>query len=159
MARVLLYMSALTLFFHGHQNWFSPTISAFIRFVSTLLPSGTPAVMTTVSPAWTSPSFRATSVQREKIRSVECTSPVRNGTTPQLMASWRRTFSRMVNAAMGQAGRKREIIRVVCPELVVVRIAVAFYDVYKIYRHILKRNNACCIINFNFLESLLVLQI
>ena len=43
-------------------------IWALMRLVEPLLPRGTPAVMTTVSPLWTSPSFRATSADREKIR-------------------------------------------------------------------------------------------
>ena len=45
--------------------------------------------------------------------------------TPQQMASWRRTFSCMVRAATGQAGRKRQIIRAVRPELVAARMALA----------------------------------
>ena len=99
---------------------------ALIRFVDPLFPRGTPAVMTTVSPGRTSPSFTATSAEREKIRSVELTSPVRKGVTPQQIASCRRVFSCMVSAATGQAGRKRQIIRAVRPELLAASIAVAF---------------------------------
>ena len=51
------------------------TTWALIRFVVPLALRGTPAVMTTVSPLWTSPSFRAVSTQREKSRSVESTEP------------------------------------------------------------------------------------
>ena len=98
---------------------------ALSRLVDPLRPRGTPAVMTTVSPFWTSPSFRATSAQREKMRSVEFTSPVRKGMTPQSKPICRRIFSKVVRAATGQAGRKREIIRAVWPELVAVTMAFA----------------------------------
>lgn len=56
---------------------YSPAAWALMRLVEPLRPNGTPAVMTTTSPGYTSPSFRTTSVVREKIRSVELTSPVR----------------------------------------------------------------------------------
>ena len=98
---------------------------AFSRLVDPVRPRGTPAVMTTVSPFCTSPSFSVTSAPREKIRSVEFTSPVRRGITPQSRLICRRTFSYMVRAATGQAGRKREIIRAVWPELVAVTMALA----------------------------------
>ena len=55
----------------------SPTTWALMRLVVPDLPRGTPAVMTTVSPGFTAPSFRATSTARENIRSVESTSPDR----------------------------------------------------------------------------------
>ncbi len=42
------------------------TIAALIRLVEPLLPSGTPAVMTTVSPFCTSRSFSATSAERRR---------------------------------------------------------------------------------------------
>ena len=71
-------------------------------------------------------SFAATAAEREKLRSVELTSPVRKGMTPQQMESCRRVFSCMVSAATGQAGRHRQIIRAVRPELLAARIAVAF---------------------------------
>ena len=50
---------------------------ALSRFVDPVRPRGTPAVITTVSPFCTSPSFSPTSAQREKMRSVELTSPAR----------------------------------------------------------------------------------
>lgn len=53
------------------------TTWALMRLVVPDLPRGTPAVMTTVSPGFTAPSFRATSTARENIRSVESTSPDR----------------------------------------------------------------------------------
>lgn len=80
----------------------------------------------TISPRLTSPSFKATSTDKENMRSVEVTSPVRNGMTLQQIASWRRTFSFVVSAATGQAGRKREIICAVCPDVVAVKITAAF---------------------------------
>ncbi len=45
---------------------------------------------------------------------------------PQEMASCRRTFSAVVRATMGQAGRKREMTRAVWPEVVAARMAEAF---------------------------------
>ena len=51
------------------------TTWALMRLVVPLALSGTPAVMTTVSPVWTMPSFRAVSTQRENSRSVESTEP------------------------------------------------------------------------------------
>lgn len=55
----------------------SYTTCALIRLVVPLLPMGTPAVMTTVSPHFTAPSLRATSTLMENRRSVESTKPVR----------------------------------------------------------------------------------
>ena len=65
------------------------------------------------APGWTSASFLAVSTHRENSRSVESTLPDRNGTTPQEMASCRRTRSSVVRAATAHPGRKREIIRAV----------------------------------------------
>ena len=76
-----------------------------MRLVEPLLPMGTPAVMTTVSPGFTMPSLRAHSTHRENSRSVESTVPDRQGFTPQEMASCRRTFSVWHMATMGQGGR------------------------------------------------------
>ena len=56
---------------------------------------------------------------------MELTSPVRNGITPHESDICRRTFSYIVSAPTGHAGRKRLIIRAVCPEFVAVRIALA----------------------------------
>ena len=53
------------------------TTWALMRLVEPLLPMGTPAVMTTVSPGSTTPSFLAESTHRENSRSVESTLPVR----------------------------------------------------------------------------------
>ena len=111
----------------GHQRTsFLSMTWAFIRLVWPVRPMGTPAVMTTVSPSFTKCSRTATWQAMDSIRSVEVTSPVSTGTTPQHIASWRRTFSCMVRATTGQAGRNREIYRAVLPEAVAVRIALAF---------------------------------
>lgn len=56
---------------------------------------------------------------------MESTDPNRNGWTPQVMASWRRTRSVVVNAAMVQPGRKREITRAEFPDCVATRMAFA----------------------------------
>ena len=53
----------------------SPTTWALMRLVVPLTLKGTPAVMTTVSPGWISPSFRAVSTHRASSRSVESTEP------------------------------------------------------------------------------------
>ena len=64
----------------GRRGYF--TTCALMRLVVPLLLRGTPAVITTVSPGWTSPSFLAVSAHRENRRSVESTFPDRKGTTP-----------------------------------------------------------------------------
>ena len=53
------------------------TTCALIKLVEPLLPMGTPAVITTVSPGSTTPSFLAESTHMENNRSVESTLPVR----------------------------------------------------------------------------------
>ena len=63
------------------------TTWALMRLVEPLRPMGTPAVITTVSPGLTRPSFRAASTDRENRRSVESTLPTRQGWMPQEMAS------------------------------------------------------------------------
>ena len=86
---------------------------------------GTPAVMTTICPLCTAPSLSALCTHMEKRRSVESTYPASSGCTPQEMASCRRARSVVVRATMGQAGRKRAIMRAVWPVCVGVRMASA----------------------------------
>ena len=84
-----------------------------MRLVLPARPIGMPAVMTTICPLSTAPSLSALCTHMEKRRSVESTYPASSGLTPQEIASWRRARSVVVKATMGQAGRKREIMRAV----------------------------------------------
>lgn len=108
-------------------------ISAYYRTVSTLIifvvpdiPTGTPEVITAVSPLLITPCTFATSIAWSNNSKTSFFSSTGNGDTPQDIFSCRHTFSEVLPAMISQAGRYREIIRAERPDFVTVTIALAF---------------------------------
>ena len=95
------------------------------RLAEPAVPAGDPARITTRSPAWWHRMDIIASSTSRTMASAESAGGTRNGSAPQVRASWLRTAGTGVKASSGSRGCRRASLRTVSPDWVKATSAVA----------------------------------